>query len=117
MTKELQDLAWSLLPKEFKEEVKKIYCTPGHCAEVYTLLQNLFGAGNLTSDAEGEDNLQERLWNMLSPRLQTYCLNMGCTSHDGNVEDVLEHLFGSKCIPNKDPKPVELKFNVKIIKE
>ena len=26
-------------------------------------------------------------------------------------------LFGSECILNKDPKPVELKFNVKIIKE
>ena len=25
MTKELQDYVWSLLPKEFKEEVKKIY--------------------------------------------------------------------------------------------
>ena len=25
--------------------------------------------------------------------------------------------FGSECIPNKDPKLVEPKFNVKIIKE
>lgn len=105
MNKELQDLTWSVLPKEFKEEVKKIYlnavehhpCGYNHKTD---LLKYLFGIHNLTSDAEGEDNLQERLWNMLSPRLQTYCLNMGCTSHDGNVEDVLEHLFGSKCLPD-----------------
>lgn len=107
MNTELQNKAWSALPKEFKEEVNEIYLNavvhhPCGYKHKTDLLKYLFGHHNLTSDAKGEDNLQERLWNMLSPRLQTYCFNMGHTSHDGNVEDVLEHLFGSKCLPDED---------------
>lgn len=110
MDKELIDRVWKYcLPKEFKEEVKKEWQTANNeerlphdaflrgCCSTMTLL---FGEHNLTSDAEGEANLQERLWDMLTPELQTYCLNMGRTSHDGNVEDVLARLFGSKCLPD-----------------
>lgn len=73
MNKELQDLAWSLLPKEFKEEVRKEYAKcvaididdnpnlPAYAVESATsrraLLEMLFGLHNLTSDAEGEEML------------------------------------------------------------
>lgn len=110
MTKELQDLAWNCLPKEFKEEVKKIYCTPGHRAEVYTLLQNLFGAGNLASDAEVEEMLtvsaitvremyaaNERIKNDASDN------ELGRTSD--HVNHVLRCLFGSKCLPDNVDSP------------
>lgn len=122
MDKETQRIAWSCLPKEFKEGVKRQYQIACDCNwhEVQCTLEYLFGEHNLTSDAEGEEELQERLWNMLTPKLQTYCYNMGHTSHDGNVEDVLTHLFGSKCLPDEvsevkrtlsenlsEPKPVE----------
>lgn len=58
MTKDLQDLAWSELPKEFKEEVKKRFqLTDADCIG-YEILIDLFGKHNLTSDAEGEDEMQ-----------------------------------------------------------
>lgn len=103
MTKELQDLAWNCLPKEFKEEVKKIYCTPGHRAEVYTLLQNLFGAGNLASDAEVEEMLT-----VSRKRVQeVYSYNEEILSqdpaHSGAIllKKKLQDLFGSKCLPDE----------------
>ena len=56
MDKTLQDLAWSCLPKEFKEEVKKEY-RKGYVCETLTMLITLFGHHNLTSDAEEEGML------------------------------------------------------------
>lgn len=70
MTKELQDLAWSVLPKEFKEEVKNLYKVALDASNSphdpddrkwgnyrVALLEKLFGYHNLTSDAEGEEVL------------------------------------------------------------
>ena len=64
MTKELQALAWSVLPKEFKEEVKFEYHRVATKAskEEYDLgfmhaHEGMFGSHNLTSDAEGEEML------------------------------------------------------------
>ena len=62
MNKKLQDYVWSILPKEFKEEVKEIYsnaityhpCGYNHKTD---LLKYLFGRHNLTSDEEGEEIL------------------------------------------------------------
>ena len=62
MTKELQDHVWSILPKEFKEEVKEIYsnaityhpCGYNHKTD---LLKYLFGRHNLTSDVVEEEML------------------------------------------------------------
>lgn len=105
MNKELQDLVWSILPKEFKEEVKKIYCTPGHRAEVYTLLQNLFGAGNLASDAEVEEMLTCE-----KSRVQQQYKRATQLKDDSDpkwelvgdqMERVLIGLFGSKCLPDE----------------
>lgn len=118
MNKELQNLAWRCLPKEFKEEVKKMYCTPGHSAEVYTLLQNLFGAGNLTSDAEGEEMLMCKKSKVM--KLYNKFQKDG-TFVSLYAAGVLDTLFGSKCLPDdtiddtkdetKEPKPAEPEKN------
>lgn len=56
MTKELQDLVWSILPKEFKEEVKNQFqiAIDSKAYNVKYTLGYLFGDHNLTSNAEGE---------------------------------------------------------------
>lgn len=120
MNRKTQDLAWSVLPKEFKEEVKRLYHTPGLRAEVYTLLQNLFGAGNLTSDAEGEEMLTCE-----KSRVQQQYKRATQLKDDSDpkwelvgdqMERVLIGLFGSKCLPDEltednfgksEPKPAE----------
>ena len=63
MNKKLQDYVWSILPKEFKEEVNGIYsnaityhpCGYNHKTD---LLKYLFGRHNLTSDSEGEAGVE-----------------------------------------------------------
>ena len=50
MNTELQNKAWSALPKEFKEEVKKLYREFTFTREGYYV--ELFGLHNLTSDSE-----------------------------------------------------------------
>lgn len=50
MTKELQDKAWSVLPKDFKEEVKKLYREFAFTREGY--YAELFGLHNLISDSK-----------------------------------------------------------------
>lgn len=82
-----------------------------------------------SSDVEEEDNPQARAWNALTPAMRTYCRNMRRTSHDGNVVDLLDRLFGPKCLPDgnfsnvdkigkdcnadsSEPKPAEPRFKV-----
>lgn len=72
MNKQLQDLAWSVLPKEFKEEVKILYNhnpgakpMPENTSRGKSILRDIFGHDNLTSDAEGENktvNHDRRYW-------------------------------------------------------
>lgn len=73
MDKTLQDLAWSILPKEFKGEVKKYYQTLREQHKEYdklhfdnarakvqeriVTLEYFFGERNINSDAEGEEML------------------------------------------------------------
>lgn len=109
MTKELQDLAWSVLPKEFKEEVKKEYAKyvaidvddnpnlPAYAVESATsrraLLEMLFGEHNLTSDVEGEDEMlcvSRNEVRAIYNKIDSVWLRQG-----------LEHLFGSKCLPDE----------------
>lgn len=66
MDKTTQDLAWSVLPKEFKEEVKFEYHRVATKAskDEYDLgfmhtHERIFGIHNLTSDAEGEPKAAE----------------------------------------------------------
>lgn len=131
MTKELQDLVWSVLPKEFKEEVKKIYSALLADIRMYqgdnpeqvgttdsilwertlgikSTLCRLFGEHNLTSDAEGE----EMLTVPRSKVQEQYALNTNAL-REGNltdmqteiavkVKDTLYYLFGSKCLPDEN---------------
>lgn len=120
MDKKLQDLVWSILPKEFKEGIRAMYNRPilndldfGY----KSALLNLFGH-NLTSDAEGEELLtvsaitvremyaaNERIKNDASDN------ELGRTSD--HINHVLRCLFGSKCLPDEEePKPAGPKFEV-----
>lgn len=142
MNKELIDRAWACLPKEFKEEVKRLWSVEVDCATKYhselhkhrtDLLYELFGEhlhwqNILTSDAEGEDEMLCVSRKQIDA-LQGEIFKAIMDAHDADdwqdaahyILDVMPRsfaaLFSSECIPNKDPKPVEPKFNVKIIKE
>lgn len=65
MDKQLIDRTWKILPKEFKEEVKKEYNRFATKAtkDAYDLgfmhaHEGMFGIPNLTSDAEGENEME-----------------------------------------------------------
>lgn len=137
MDKKLQDLAWSVLPKEFKEEVKKLYveievelskkkgATDKHTWQLRGMKSQLayfFGAHNLTSDVEEEEMLA-----VSRKRVQEMYAHYDAISTDPNrpkdyIESVYEYadgvtvalddLFGSKCLPDEEPKPAEPKFKV-----
>lgn len=63
MNRELQDKAWAVLPKEFREEVKKQYDIATDSEQHYTLctLEYLFGIHNLTSDIEPKTETNNKL--------------------------------------------------------
>lgn len=132
MTKELQDRVWKhFLPKEFKEEVKYEYRRVATKAtkDSYDLgfmhaHEGMFGHHNLTSDAEGEDEMLT----VSRKRVQeTYAANERIkadfpdkeTVHiSDHINHVLKRLFGSKCLPDElnednfaksEPKPAEPK--------
>ena len=126
MTKELQNYVWSILPKEFKEEVKKIFYTHEN-NEIKTYLIHLFGLHNLTSDAEGEEWLTVSRTRVQRRYHMAYkCKHSGLLSHDDvqfwkGWQGALDDLFGSKCLPDeagnednfatKEPKPSEPKYH------
>lgn len=58
-------------------------------------------------ESEREDNPQARAWEALTPVMRTYCCNMRRTSHDGNVVDLLDRLFGPKCLPDGNSSNVD----------
>lgn len=70
MTKELQDLAWRVLPKEFKEEVNEIYlnavehypCGYNHKTD---LMKYLFGHHNLTSGSARHLNIHQPKYSLI----------------------------------------------------
>lgn len=101
MNKEIQDLAWSLLPKEFKKEVKREY-RKGYVCETLAMLITLFGHHNLTSDAEGEEMLTVSRKQVL----EIYQYNEDIISldptHSGAIllKSKFQELFGSKCLPD-----------------
>lgn len=104
MNKELQDKAWSVLPKEFKEEVKKLYREYTFTREGYYV--ELFGLHNLTSDAEGEEMLT-----VSSNSVRVYKENIdryrpkAVSAYDKGFwigqDAALQDLFGSKCLRNE----------------
>lgn len=106
MTKELQDLAWTVLPKEFKEEVKRMYRIADSDVDqmiATIMLENVFGIHNLTSDAEGEEMLMcekskvMKLYNQFQKDGTFTCLY---------AAGVLDTLFGSKCLPDESEPPI-----------
>ena len=129
MRKELQDYVWQkcCLPKEFKEEVKKMWQSADKEQQLphdaflrgeYSILVSLFGIHNLTSDAEGEEMLTAS-----RKRVQEeYAIISKELSHrDTDAEDYIawnyakmtfEELFGSKCLPDEELKPAEPEFKV-----
>lgn len=111
MNKELQNLAWRCLPKEFKEEVKKIFYTHEN-NEIKTYLIHLFGEHNITSDAKGEEMLSvsrrrvQELYNR-------YFGNPLEPISKIRLRKDIQDLFGSKCLPiEEDPKSAKPKFKV-----
>ena len=116
MTIELQNKVWSILPKEFKEEVKEIYlniylnavehhpCGYNHKTD---LLKYLFGNHNLTSDAEGEETLicekskVQRAYNTAREIVKAENPDSLMYSMHTQIMCVLESIFGSKCLPDK----------------
>lgn len=133
--------AWRCLPKEFKKEVKAHYAGLNAAYKAYlskdslsneecdrcnvlrekmALYQMYFGLHNLTSDAEGEDEMLH----VSRKRVQEIYSN-AITHHPcgyNHKKDLLKYLFGAKCLPDEgqfaksanclDPKPAEPKFKV-----
>lgn len=128
MNKELQDLTWSVLPKKFKEEVKKEYARcvaidaddnpnlPAYAVESAisrrALLEKLFGEHNLTSGAEGEEmltveaNLVKELYQRakeIEEESKRIYSPLVAAKYCG-VQRAIEDLFGTKCLPDEEPK-------------
>lgn len=114
MTKELQDLAWSVLPKEFKEEVKNFYAfttkrhpdSELHIAEARNL-SYFFGLHNLTSDAEGEEEMLyvsrkkvQEIYQDADNLRKDPAIPHHAVYWNAEVE-LLQDLFGSKCLPDE----------------
>lgn len=109
MNTELQNKVWSILPKEFKEEVNEIYlnavvrhpCGYNHKTD---LLKYLFGHHNLTSDAEGEEMLTVSRKEVCSIYDHAIGLITKTRTEDENYKlailekTLMEELFGSKCL-------------------
>lgn len=108
MNKELQDLAWSLLPKEFKEEVKDIFTEYSNTkfSAVRSELMNIFGIHNLTSDAEGEEILTVKRSDVINEFDKLYKLSYKAADLQLGL-NAFRILFGSKCLPDKNSSIVE----------
>lgn len=120
MDKELIDRAWRVLPAEFRESVKSdyLYLLSGKCREdLFSLgmmakLQHLFGIHNLTSDAEGEEMLtcvKDQAVKLYDIADRAFAIN-GDKWYQGYMK-AMQDLFGSKCLPDKEPQPAEPKYH------
>ena len=118
MTIELQNKVWSILPKEFKEEVKRMHRIAYSDVDqmiVMITLENVFGHQNLTSDAEGEEMLicekskVQRAYNTSREIVKAENPDSLMYSMHTQIMCVLESIFGSKCLPDEEPKPAEPK--------
>lgn len=60
MNKELQDKVWACLPKEARDEIKRLYIdgVKQHKINRIAIYKSLFGRHNLTSDTEPEEMLK-----------------------------------------------------------
>ena len=111
MTIELQNKVWSILPKEFKEEVKRMHRIADSDVDqmiVMITLENVFGHQNLTSDAEEEEMLMVSRSAVIAEmnKLHKYSYQIPDLQLGLNA---LTALFGSKCLPDEELKPTEPK--------
>lgn len=63
INKKMQNDAWRSLPKDFKDEIKRVYnrvCYSMAALSVNNTLDWLFGIGNLTEDQQKEEGKKER---------------------------------------------------------
>lgn len=114
MDKELIDRAWAYLPKEFKEEVKKLYlkfynkkphsdCSYGYIG----LLIKLFSIDNLISDAEGEEMLTVPRKDIVElyqevQKTISQCKGTELAIQAIGTKNVLWSFFGSKCLSDEE---------------
>lgn len=130
MNKELQDLAWSLLPKAFKEEVKYEYrrvatkvIKSNYDLGFMNAHEGMYGHHNLTSDAEGEG--EEMLIVNRSQLMDAFnsAKIIGSSKMSSKMLaeaanmciNTFKDLFGSKCLPddtNDDTKDDTKELNV-----
>ncbi|MBP3511153.1 MAG: hypothetical protein J6K19_03830 [Prevotella sp.] len=121
MDKELINRAWSVLPKEFKEEVKKVariysgrtsalFGGERHIANKFLdEFIGLFGFHNLTSDAEGEEMLTVPRRDIIElyqevQKTISQCKGTELAIQAIGIKNVLWSFFGSKCLPGEGGK-------------
>ena len=108
MDKTLQDLAWSCLPKEFKEDVNSKYKNAmrfNEYAHECVVFRDLFGEDNLISDAEEEGMLtvnRKRVREMYAAneRIKADSPDKETAHISDHINHALKHLFGFKCLPD-----------------
>lgn len=121
MNKELQNKAWAVLPKEFREEVKKEWKFVDNVERLthdaflrgeYSILTSLFSKHNLTSNTEIEEMLiinrkaaEEFYDKYFGKRL--------CEVNSSSMRDAINTIFGGKCrVGEDDVIKTETKFKV-----
>lgn len=121
MDKTLQTTVWNCLPKEFKEEVKKIYSSwtnpmaVGFESHIITC-EYIFGKHNLTSDAEEEEMLYvsrkrvQELYNKFEHAFDNV-VSDNLMGHYRAKIGLLKALFGSKCLPDAPSSAPSTKLN------
>lgn len=115
MDKTLQDLAWSVLPKEFKEEVKKEWELTDNIERLphdaflrgkCQMMRDLFGRHNLNSDAERDEMLTvsrkrvQELYNRFEHAFDNV-VSDNLMGHYRAKIGLLRALFGSKCLADE----------------
>lgn len=127
MTTELQNKVWSLLPKEFKEEVKDCYKTAkaqhkenfhleveaALIRERIIMLEYFFGFHNLTPDAEEEELLTCEKYKV--EEALNYCDELDSISGSHNMlnwgKQMIVYLFGSKCLSDETKQETKQETN------
>lgn len=112
MEKKIQDLIWACLPKEVREETKRMF--ESHMMldnyEEVGVFCNLFGEHNLTSDTEPKEMLHcsrdfviEKYKTLIKNRDGHHRINSPELEnwYAGRAVE-LKELFGDKCLPNKE---------------
>lgn len=110
MDKQLINRAWACLPREYREEIKRMWhnekeslskCTAGY------ILTEIFGYNNLTAEMNEEDEMLTVSRRQVQKIYQDNCKeidreNVSSSDKDcyETVNETLKALFGSKCLPD-----------------